>query len=113
MASFTVTSRRARLGFRGRVFRGVIAAVLVVVLGFVFLEAFLFAEPGGEPAEEAEVDPAYTRSRPWQVVVDRAAAAIPTGQPQPDPAQQDAQDTRQPSPAAASGRAAAAPFPGT
>lgn len=39
MASFTLTSPRARLGFRGRVFRGVIAAVLVVVLGFVFLEA--------------------------------------------------------------------------
>jgi type IV secretory pathway VirB10-like protein len=93
--AFTLTSSRARLGFRGRVFRGVIATVLVVVLGFVFLEAFLFAEPGGEPAEETEVDPAYTRSRPWQVVVDQAAAAIPTGQPQPGPAQQDAQDQRQ------------------
>jgi type IV secretory pathway VirB10-like protein len=90
MATFTLTSPRARLGFRGRVFRGVLAAVLVVVLGFVFLEAFLFGRPGGEPAEETEVDPAYHRSRPWQVVVDQAAAAIPTGQPPPDSVQRQA-----------------------
>lgn len=79
--AFTVAAPPSRLGFRGRVFRTVLAAILVVVLGFVFLEAFVVGERRAEKVETAKVDPAYPRSRPWPVVVDEAAAAIPAGQP--------------------------------
>jgi type IV secretory pathway VirB10-like protein len=93
--AFTVAAPYARPGFRGRVFRTVLAAIPVAVLGFVFLEAFVLGERGAEKAETAKVDPAYPRSRPWPVVVDEAAAgAIPAGQP-PPPAQQDTSGLRQ------------------
>ena len=92
--AFTVAAPQSRLGFRGRVFRTVLAAILVVVLGFAFLETFVFGERDAGKAEMANVDPAYIRSRPWPVVVDEAAAAIPARQP-PSLGQEGTREPRQ------------------
>lgn len=86
--AFTVAAPDARLGFRGRVFRTVLSAILVMVLGFIALEAFVFRERPIEAVKAANVDPAYHRSRPWRTEVDEAPTPETTAAAAPPLAQQ-------------------------
>lgn len=75
--AFRVQSPMSGLGFRGKVFKNVLATILVVVLGAAAFEAYVWYRTGGEEAEAQEVAPAYPMSRPWNYVVDKEERPAP------------------------------------